>query len=81
MLETILDVLTSAPVIVVAGVATMVVATRDLVRGEVPPHPHRQVGGLARHRGTTAAHLRAYTVVLVVVFVGLVMLRFGYLGA
>ncbi|HVH94022.1 MAG TPA: hypothetical protein VM688_03825 [Nocardioidaceae bacterium] len=81
MLETILDVLTSAPVIVAAGVATMIVATRDLVRGEVPPHPHRQVGGVGRHRGTTAAHLRAYTVVLTVVFVVLVMLRFGHLGA
>jgi len=81
MFETILDVLTSALVIVVAGVATMVVATRDLVRGEVPPHPHRQVGGLARHRGATTAHLRAYTVVLGMVFVGLVMLRFGYRGA
>jgi hypothetical protein len=82
MLGTILDVLTSAPVIVAAGVATMIVATRDLVGGEVPPHPHRQVGGGGRHRGgTTAAHLRAYTVVLTVVFVALVLLRFGHLGA
>jgi hypothetical protein len=80
MLATILDLLSRTPVIVVAGVATIIVATRDLVGGEVPPHPHRQAGGLGRHRGPSAAHLRAYTVVLSVVFVALVTLRFGNLG-
>jgi hypothetical protein len=92
-METILDLLSTAPVIVIAGVATMIVAVRDLVGGEVPPHPHRrtggelsphphrQAGGLARHRRTSAAHLRAYTVVLGAVFLMLVTLRFGHLGA
>ena len=78
MLATILDVLSSPLAIIVAGVATMTVATRDLVGGEVPPHPHRQAGSLGRHRRMTAAHLRAYTAVLGVVFVALVALRFAY---
>lgn len=81
MLATILDLVTNPLVIVVAGVATMTVATRDLVGGEVPPHPHRQTGALGRHRRMTAAHLRGYTAVLTVVFVALVVLRFAYLGA
>lgn len=92
-MDTILDLLSTAPVIVIAGVATMIVAVRDLVGGEVPPHPHRGSGGevlplphrqavgLARHRRTTAAHLRAYTVVLGAVFLMLVTLRFAHLGA
>jgi hypothetical protein len=81
MLETILDIVSSPLVIVVAGLATMTVATRDLVGGEVPPHPHRRAGGVARHRRMTSAHLRAYTALLSVVFVALVVLRFVYRGA
>jgi hypothetical protein len=92
-MEAILDLLSTAPVILVAGVATMIVAMRDLVAGEVPPHPHRRTAGEvsphphrrtgdpARHRRTSAAHLRAYTVVLGVLFLALVTLRFGHLGA
>jgi hypothetical protein len=75
-----LDLLSRAPVIVVAGVAAMVVATRDLVGGEVSPHPHRKARSLARHR-RTSAHLRAYTLVVSVIFLALVILRFAYLGA